>query len=157
MKVTSNISVSHATISSWVYKLAPYFKEKAKIFNAQLDLNSDDWHAYKTVVFINGKKYYLWLAIDSETRFILAFYLTQARDSDAAFIFMNQAKSMCKPKHIITDRLPSYNEAVKTILNESIHIPVQPMSSDTNNNIIESFNKPFKVWYKLNGLKKLIT
>ncbi|RXI80460.1 IS6 family transposase, partial [Clostridium perfringens] len=45
LKVTSNISVSHVTISSWVHKFAPYFKEKAKIFNAQLDLNSDDWHA----------------------------------------------------------------------------------------------------------------
>ena len=59
------------------------------------------------MVFINGKKYYLWLAIDSETRFVLAFHLTQARDSDAAFILINQAKSMGKPKHFITDRLPS--------------------------------------------------
>ncbi|HAT4150118.1 TPA: IS6 family transposase, partial [Clostridium perfringens] len=62
LKVTSNISVSHVTISSWVHKFAPYFKEKASIFNSQLDLNSDDWHADETVVFINGKKYYLWLA-----------------------------------------------------------------------------------------------
>ncbi|SQC85012.1 ISCpe7, transposase [Clostridium perfringens] len=89
------------------------FKEKASIFNSQLDLNSDDWHADETVVFINGKKYYLWLAIDSETRFVLAFHLTQARDSDVAFILMNQAKSMGKPNNFITDRLPSYNEAVK--------------------------------------------
>ncbi len=100
------------------------------------------------MVFINGKKYYLWLAIDSETRFVLAFHLTQARDSDAAFILMNQAKSMGKPNNFITDRLPSYNEAVKTVLNESTHIPVPPMSSDTNNNLIESFNKTFKAWYK---------
>ncbi|MGV1124624.1 DDE-type integrase/transposase/recombinase, partial [Clostridium perfringens] len=78
LKVTSNISVSHVTISSWVHKFEPYFKEKAKIFNAQLDLNSDDWHDDETVVFISGKKYYLWLAIDSETRFVLAFHLTQA-------------------------------------------------------------------------------
>ncbi|MDK0814401.1 IS6 family transposase [Clostridium perfringens] len=148
LKVTSNISVSHVTISSWVHKFAPYFKEKANIFNAQLDLNSDDWHADETVVFISGKKYYLWLAIDSETRFVLAFHLTQARDSDAAFILMNQAKSMGKPNNFITDRLPSYNEAVKTVLNESTHIPVPPMSSDTNNNLIESFNKTFKAWYK---------
>ncbi|SUY38516.1 ISCpe7, transposase [Clostridium perfringens] len=99
-------------------------------------------------MFISGKKYYLWLAIDSETRFVLAFHLTQARDSDAAFILMNQAKSMGKPNNFITDRLPSYNEAVKTVLNESTHIPVPPMSSDTKNNLIESFNKTFKAWYK---------
>ncbi|SQC85631.1 ISCpe7, transposase [Clostridium perfringens] len=52
LKVTSNISVSHVTISSWAHKFAPYFKEKASIFNSQLDLNSDDWHADETVVFI---------------------------------------------------------------------------------------------------------
>ena len=28
------------------------------------------------------------------------------------------------------------------------HIYVAPMSSDTNNNLIESFNKTFKAWYK---------
>ena len=55
---------------------------------------------------------------------------------------------MGKPKCFITDRLPAYNEAVKTVLNESTHIPVPPMSSDINNNLIESFNKTFKVWYK---------
>ena len=39
LKITSNISVSHVTIYNWVHKFAPYFKEKAKIFNSQLDLN----------------------------------------------------------------------------------------------------------------------
>ncbi len=61
---------------------------------------------------------------------------------------MNQAKFMGKPKNFITDRLPSYHEAVKTVLNESTHIPVAPMFSDTNNNLIESFNKTFKALYK---------
>ncbi len=42
LKVTSNIAVSHVTISSWVHKFAPYFKRKANIFNDQLDLNFDD-------------------------------------------------------------------------------------------------------------------
>lgn len=72
--------------------------------------------------------------------------------SNAAFILMNQAKSMGEPKHFITDRLPSYNEAVKTVLNESTHIPVLHMSSDTNNNLIESFNKTFKALCKTKRL-----
>lgn len=49
LKVTSNISVSHVNIPRCVHKFAPYFKEKAKLFNSQLDLNSDDWHANETV------------------------------------------------------------------------------------------------------------
>ncbi len=132
-----------------MHKFASYFKEKAKLFNFQLDLNPDDWNVYENVVFINDKKYYSWLAIDSETLFILAFHLTQARDSDTAFILMNQAKSIGKSKHSITNILPSYNEAVKAVLNESTHVPVPPICIDTNDNLIESFNKTFKHCIKL--------
>lgn len=54
----------------------------------------------------------------SATLFILAFHLTQAKNSNAAFILINQVKSIDKPKHFITDKLPYYNKVVKTILNE---------------------------------------
>ena len=53
-----------------------------------------------------------------------------------------------EPTNFITDRLPSYNEAAATVLTNTKHIPVEPMSSDTNNNLIESFNKTFKALYK---------
>lgn len=112
-------------------------------------------------MFIKDKKYYFSLSIDSEIRFILAFHLTQSIDSNEVFILMNQAKSINNPKHFITDKLPSYNEAVKTVLNEITHVPVLTMSSDTNNNLIKSFNKTFKSLYKykkdFNSFKKLIT
>ncbi|WP_141669553.1 integrase core domain-containing protein, partial [Clostridium septicum] len=61
---------------------------------------------------------------------------------------VNEAKKIGEPANFITDRLPSYNEAVATLLPNTTHIPVAPMSSDTNNNLIESFNKTFKTWYK---------
>lgn len=145
---TSGIKVSHVTIASWTHKFAPFFKQKADHFKSQLDLQSDDWHADETVVFINGQRYYLWLAIDSETRFILAFHLTKSRSEDSAFTLVNEAKKFGEPKNFITDRLPSYNQAVAKVLSNTKHIAVKPMSSDTNNNLIESFNKTFKAWYK---------
>lgn len=146
--VSSNIKVSHVTIANWTNKFAPYFKAKADKFKTNLNLQSDDWHADETVVFINGERYYLWLAIDSETRFVLAFHLTKSRSEDSAFTLINQAKQFGTPKNFITDRLPSYNQAVAKLLNESKHVPVAPMSSDITNNLIESFNKTFKAWYK---------
>ena len=42
LKVTSSTLVSHVTISSCGHKFTPYFKEKAKMFNSQLNLNSND-------------------------------------------------------------------------------------------------------------------
>lgn len=146
--INSGIKVSHVTIASWTTKFAPFFKLKVDKFKDSLNLQSDDWHADETVVFINGERYYLWLAIDSETRFILAFHLTKSRSSDSAYTLINKAKELGTPLNFITDRLPSYNEAVATVLPDAKHIPVEPMSSDTNNNLIESFNKTFKSWYK---------
>ena len=148
LNVTSNIKVSHVTIASWTHKFAPFFKLRADSFKEQLNLQSDDWHADETVVFINGEKYYLWLAIDSETRFILAFHLTKSRSEDSAFTLISEAKKFGEPSNFITDRLPSYNQAAAKVLPNTNHIPVAPMSSDTSNNLIESFNKTFKAWYK---------
>lgn len=73
-------------------QFAPFFNLKADILKKNLNLESDDWHADETVVFINGQRYYLWLAIDSETRFVLAFHLTKSRAEDSAFSFVNKAK-----------------------------------------------------------------
>ena len=145
--VTQGIKVSHVTIASWTNKFAPFFKNKADKFKETLDLNSDDWHADETVVFINGERYYLWLAIDSETRFILAFHLTKSRSEESAFTLINQAKEFGAPLNFITDRLPSYNQAAK-LLSNTKHVAVKPMSNDITNNLIESFNKTFKAWYK---------
>ena len=127
--INSGINVSHVTIASWTNKFAPFFKQKADKFKASLNLQSDDWHADETVVFINGERYYLWLAIDSETRFILAFHLTKSRSSDSAYALINQAKNCGEPTYFITDRLPSYNESGATVLPNTEHVPVAPLSS----------------------------
>lgn len=145
---TFDIKISHVTISKWSNKFAPYFKLKIEKFKSALNLQSDDWHADETVVSINGEKYYLWLVIDSETRFIVSFHLSKYRNENSAFVVINEAKQYGNPSTIITDRWPAYNEAIATLLPNTNHLPVEPMCSDINNNLIESFNKTFKAWYK---------
>ena len=148
LMTTFNIKVSHVTVANWSNKFAPYFKLKVDKFKRQVDLQSDDWHADETVVFINGIKHYLWLVIDSETRFIVSFHLSRYRNEDSAFSIINEAKKYGSPSNLITDRWPAYNETLATLLPQTNHLPVKPMSSDINNNLIESFNKTFKAWYK---------
>lgn len=145
--LSQGIKVSHVTIASWTNKFAPFFKLKSDVLKQNLNLESDDWHADETVVFIGGQRYYLWLAIDSETRFVLAFHLTKSRDESSASSLVNKAKAFGEPLNFITDRLPSYNQAAK-LFKKAKHVPVKPMSSDVTNNLIESFNKTFKAWYK---------
>ena len=75
LRTVMNIRVSHTTISNWCTHLAPMFQNIAIQLIPALNFNSDEWHADETVVKIQGKKYYLWLILDSKTRFVLASIL----------------------------------------------------------------------------------
>lgn len=112
-----------------------------------LNFNSDEWHADETVVKIRGVKYYLWLIVDSETRFVLGFHLSQHRDSPQAFSLLNSVKHLGKPGAVVTDRYSAYKVPVKAVLGVR-HIRVQSFRDDITNNLIECFNKQFKAWYK---------
>lgn len=144
-----NIKVSHVTISKWIKKFAKYFKSISDKLTKSLNLgDSDEWHADETVVKIKGQKHYLWICIDSETRFITSWNLNVSRESKCAFSLFKNAKKFGSPRSIVTDGLKSYNFPVKVIFPDSKHIVVKDFKDDISNNLIESFNKTFKSFYK---------
>lgn len=147
LRTVMNIQVSHTTISNWCTKFAPLFHNIALELIPTLNFNSDEWHADETVVKIRGVKYYLWLIVDSETRFVLGFHLSPHRDSPQAFSLLNSVKGFGKPRAIVTDRYSAYKVPVKAVLGVK-HIRVQSFKDDITNNLIECFNKQFKAWYK---------
>jgi transposase-like protein/DNA-directed RNA polymerase subunit RPC12/RpoP len=147
LRMLHNIKLSHTTVSNWCKNFAPLFQNIALELIPALNFNSDEWHADETVVKINGIKHYIWFIVDSETRFVLGFHLSPYRDSPQAFSLFNSVKDLGRPNSIVTDRLPSYNKAVKSVFNVP-HIKVASFKDDISNNLIESFNKQFKAWYK---------
>ena len=150
-----NIKVSHVTISKWIKKFDKYFKSISDELTQDIYLgDSDEWHADETVVKIDSQKYYLWICIDSESRFITSWNLSSSRGSDAAFSLFKQAKKFGSPNAIVTDRWSSYIEAINTTFCDTKHIIVESFCDDISNNLIESFNKTFKSWYKkIKGFK----
>ena len=75
-------------------------------------------------------------------------------DSNAAFSLFKQAKKFGSPNAIVTDCWPSYIEAINTTFCDTKHIRVESFCDDISNNLIESFNKTFKSWYKkIKGFK----
>lgn len=85
LRTAFNIKVSHTTISNWCHNFAPLFDNMRLQLLPMLDFSSDEWHMDETVVKIAGKKHYLWLIVDSETRFVIGFHLSPHRDSPQAF------------------------------------------------------------------------
>lgn len=57
------IVVSHETIRSWCYKFGPHFARQVRQKRRRA---SDKWHLDEVFVTINGQRYYLWRAVDSE-------------------------------------------------------------------------------------------
>jgi len=92
--LTHQVKVSHVTISKWCKRFAPAFLQVvANCYNNQINLaDSDEWHFDETYIKIKGKWYYLWLAIDSETRMILDFHLSPYRDATSAFLLFTVAR-----------------------------------------------------------------
>ena len=71
---------------------------------------TDKWHLDEVFVTINGHRYYLWRAVDSEG-LILDILLQTRRNAKAAKRFFAQVlhTTLSRPRVIVTDGLRSYN------------------------------------------------
>lgn len=149
--MTHQVKVSHVTISKWIKRFAPVFKQIAtdKLLVANLS-DSDEWHFDETYVKIAGKDYYLWLGIDSETRLVIDFNLSPKRDSSAAHsLLSNCSKKFGQPRFAaVTDRYYAYQQPASLFFPNAKHIRVEDFNDVVNNNVIEAFNGQFKAWYK---------
>jgi len=72
LELVCEVKVSHVTVSNWCKRFAPALLNAASPYKKQLSLSeSDEWHFDETYIKINGKDYYVWFALDFETRVIL--------------------------------------------------------------------------------------
>lgn len=148
LRTVWNVKVSHTTISNWCHNFAPLFDNMRLQLLPALDFNSDEWHMDETVVKIAGVKHYLWLIMDSETRFVIGFHLSPHRDSPQAFTLLTEASHLGNPNALVSDRYSAYKVPSKSVFSDAKHIRVQSFKDDISNNLIECFNKQFKAWYK---------
>lgn len=145
-----SIYVSHVSIYNWIRHFSHIFKIISHSLLSTTNLYSDEWHADETFIKINGFTHYLWLIIDSETRLIISFHLSSRRDSNNALKLFELSRSVSdiEPLTLITDNLFAYNMPAFMFYPNSIHYSYHSFSDFLNNNLIESFNKTFKAWYK---------
>ena len=75
------------------------------------------WHLDEVFVRINGKRHYLWRAVDHEGE-ILESFVTKTRNKTAALKFLKKAlKRHGQPGAIVTDGLRSYPAAMRELGN----------------------------------------
>jgi len=71
----------------------------------------------ETVVKINGKRWYVWLAIDTETKELITFHISRGRNWLEALIFLKKLKRMCLGKLplVLVDKGPWYRDALQRL------------------------------------------
>jgi putative transposase len=71
------------------------------------------WHLDEMFVFINGRKMYLWRAVDSEGE-VLDILVQSRRNKKAALKLMRKLlkKQVVLPDAFVTEKLPSYGTAL---------------------------------------------
>ncbi|MEI4605770.1 IS6 family transposase, partial [Bacillus cereus] len=85
------LSLSHTTIMHWVHQYGPELNERIR---KHLKRTNDSWRVDETYIKIEGKKMYLYRAVDSEGN-TLDFYLSNKRDAKAAKRILKKALASC--------------------------------------------------------------
>ena len=97
------------------------------------------WNLDEGFVRINGETHYLWRAVDHEGEGLEVF-VTKRRDRRAALKFLKRTmKRVGRPSSIVTDRLRSYQAAMKGLGN-----PGRQECRRWLNNRAENSHQPFR-------------
>jgi putative transposase len=100
------LEISYETIRRWVPKFGPAFAHNLRRLRPR---PTDTWHLDEMVVSIQGRRMYLWRAVDSEGE-ILDVLVQPCRDRSAALKLMRKLLSKWgyAPRVLVTDKLSSY-------------------------------------------------
>jgi putative transposase len=71
----------------------------------------------ETVIKVNGKCWYVWLAVDVETKELVTFHVSRSRTDLEARLFLLRLKTRCKGKLplILVDKGPWYRESLSRL------------------------------------------
>ena len=107
------VDVSYETIRRWSLKFGQAYARKLRQSRPRPD---DRWHLDEVFSSINGKRMYLWRAVDSEGE-VLDILVQSRRNKKAALKLMRKLlkKQGYAPNKVVTDKLPSYGAALRDL------------------------------------------
>jgi putative transposase len=101
---TRGIVVSYETIRAWVAKFG---SKHARAIRRDRPKVANKWHLDEVVLPMNGQKYWLWRAVDSNGD-VLDILVQSRRNKHAANRFFRKLfKAFGQPRVVVTDKLRS--------------------------------------------------
>ena len=110
MLAERGIDVSYESVRRWALKFGLAYAHRLRRLRPRPDCR---WHLDEVFVLINGKRMYLWRAVDSEGE-VLDILVQRRRDKRAALKLMRKLlkNQGFVPDAFVTDKLPSYGAAL---------------------------------------------
>ena len=108
------ISVSYETVRRWCRKFGPAFADGLR---RRRPRPGDKWHLDEVLLKINGRRHWLWRAVDQEG-IVLDILVQPRRNQEAAEAFLRRLVARCgyAPRVVITDKQASYPPALRRVL-----------------------------------------
>ena len=108
------VMVSYEAIRKWCRKFGQAYANQLR---RRRPRPGDKWHMDEVVLTINGKRHYLWRAVDQEGH-VLDILVQRRRNKQAAKKFFRKLLKSLRyvPRVIITDKLKSYGAAKREML-----------------------------------------
>ena len=108
------IAVSYETVRQWCAKFGPDYAKRLKRQQGRL---GDTWFLDEVFVTINGRRQYLWRAVDQDGDVIDILVQSRRNRRVAERFFRKLLKNQGKvPFRLVTDKLKSYGAAVRMIM-----------------------------------------
>ena len=137
------IQVSYETVRRWAIKFGVLFAEKLRRREAR---RGKTWHLDEVFLRMNGRRVYLWRAIDEHGQ-VLDIFVQERRNADAAERFFHRLlePGHKAPERIVTDKLASYAVAKERIpaLDTAKHLDVR--AAARLNNGVEQSHQPTRL------------
>jgi putative transposase len=113
------VIVSYETVRRWCGKFGQGYADGLRRHRPR---PGDKWHLDEVFVKINGKRQYLWRAVDQHGE-VLDILVQSRRDAKAAKRFMARLmKKQCRvPRVLVTDKLRSYGTAHRELTGSVEH------------------------------------
>jgi putative transposase len=108
------VQVSYEAIRLWCRKFGPAY---AQALRRRHPRPGDKWHVDEVQLKINGRKHWLWRAVDQEGT-VLDILVQERRNRTAAERFLRRVLEGCgrRPRVVVTDKLASYPPAIQQVL-----------------------------------------
>lgn len=115
------IDVSYETVRCWANKFGPAIAANIRRVRGRAD---SVWHLDEMVVRINGKRMFMWRAVDKEGE-VLDVLVQKRRNKAAALKLLRKLlkNQGVPPEQIVTDGLRSYSAAMKVLGCQDRHKP----------------------------------